>query len=127
MLPKGTIVYLHADGTLDRCFLPKPTRLEGHLCKGHSSEWDTVFHRNGKLRIIWLEEDELIQDIPCKRATRLGEMISGKKHSGVEFHPNGRLARARLSRDAQIQGVPLKEGDVVHFDEDGRLLPPSNS
>lgn len=122
-LPSGATVYLHRDGSLARCFLSRPTKLQGHLCKGgRFAEWATSFHRDGTLRVLWLEADEVIQGVPCKSATRGAEMVAGQDHSAVEFHANGKLARAKVSTAVEVHGIVFQPGEIAMFDVGGHPL-----
>jgi hypothetical protein len=79
----------------------------------------THFHPNGELRLCWLSRDEVIQGVPCSRATFLGEFFGGK-YATTEFHDNGMLASCVASETADIGGRHYEAGERVKLDRDGR-------
>jgi len=44
-----------------------------------------------------------------------------KQGAWAAFHKNGVLDNYRLTEDAVIQGVECEDGDIILFDEKGRL------
>ncbi|UCE23880.1 MAG: hypothetical protein JSU74_11355 [Candidatus Zixiibacteriota bacterium] len=119
-LPLGTTVHLTMEGTLDWCFLPEDTYIQGHLCKGRGHSWSTAFHPNGRLKLAWLGKDEIIQGIPCAEASFWGDVFGGG--AGTYFHDNGNLSRCRLADDIVIEGHAFEKGDHVRLDRDGKLV-----
>ena len=79
----------------------------------------THFHPNGELRLCWLSRDEVIQGVPCARATFWGEFFGGK-YATTEFHDNGALASCVASAAADIGGRHYAAGDRVKLDPDGK-------
>ena len=73
----------------------------------------------GAVATAWLARDEVIQGIPCARATFWGELTGG---GGTRFDESGRLRRCRIARDVTIQGVPFEQGDQIRLDENGNLV-----
>ena len=118
-LRKGSTVALKPDGTIRYVFLPGTTMVGEHSCRGQGHGWMTHFHPNGELQLCWLSRDEVIQGVPCSRATFLGEFF-GRKYATTEFHENGALASCVASADAIVGGQPYEAGDRVKLDQDGR-------
>lgn len=118
-LPEGTVVTFNPEGVLDWCFLQKDEEIQGHLCKGQGHGWMTCFHPNGKLRIAWLGRDEEIQGVPVAEYNWWADAFG--KGAGTYFWENGRLRRCRLSRDFKIEERAFQKGDILTFDENGKL------
>jgi hypothetical protein len=118
-LKKGTTVALNPDGSIRYVFLPGTTMVGEHSCRGGGHDWMTHFHPNGQLRLCWLSRDEVIQGVPCARATFLGEFFGGK-HATTEFHDNGALSSCVASAAADIGGRHYAAGDRVKLDPDGK-------
>ncbi len=118
-LKKGTTVALNPDSTIRYVFLPGATLVGHHSCRGQGHGWMTHFHPNGELRLCWLSRHEVIQGVPCSRATFWGEFFRGK-YATTEFHDNGMLASCLASETVDIGGRHYKAGERVHLDRDGR-------
>jgi hypothetical protein len=118
-LKKGTTVAFNPDGTIRYVFLPGTTMVGEHSCRGQGHGWMTQFHPNGDLKMCWLSHDELIQGVPCSRATFFGEVF-GRKYATTEFHDNGALASCVASAAADIGGRHYAAGDRVKLDPDGQ-------
>lgn len=118
-LKKGTTVALNPDGEIRYVFLPGTTMVGEHSCRGQGHGWMTHFHPNGELRLCWLSRDEVIQGVPCSRATFWGEFFGGK-YATTEFHDNGKLASCVASAAADIGGRHYEAGERVKLDRDGR-------
>jgi hypothetical protein len=118
-LKKGTTVALNPDGSIRYVFLPGTTMVGEHSCRGGGHDWMTHFHPNGELRLCWLSRDELIQGVPCSRATFWGEFFGGK-YATTEFHDDGSLASCVASAAADIGGRHYSAGDRVKLDPDGK-------
>jgi hypothetical protein len=121
-LRKGTTVALNPDGTIRYVLLPGTTMVGEHSCRGQGHGWMTHFHPNGELRLCWLSRNEVIQGVPCSRATFWGEFLGGK-YATTEFHDNGRLSSCIVSADADAGGQHYEAGDRVKLDPDGRPVP----
>jgi hypothetical protein len=119
-LPPGTVVNLTPEGSLDWCFLPQNTVIQGHVCLGSGHGFMTGFHPNGQLKTAWLADDEVIQGIPCAKYRFLSSLFGGGERT--VFDESGRLRYCTLSRDFTIEDQNLKKGDEVRFDREGRLL-----
>ena len=120
-LPRETLIALSPEGTLDSCFLPRDSEIQGHMCKGQSDNWMTAFHPNGKLKNCSLAHDEIIQGVPCGEATFLGKMFGGK-NARIQFHDNGQLAGCMLAGEITIQSVTFKKGDRLQLDREGKVV-----
>ena len=119
-LPQGTII---SRQTRDRiyCFLPRNTEIQGILCRGDRHRgWETEFYRNGKLAKAWLAREQVIQGVPCMKASFWTEVF--RRDAAVYFHPNGKLAKCKLARDVTLQGHKFKKGQHVRFDPEGKLI-----
>ena len=121
-LRKGTTVALNPDGTIRYVFLPGTTMVGEHSCRGQGHGWMTHFHPNGELRLCWLARDEVIQGVPCSRATFWGEFLGGK-YATTEFHDNGRLSSCIASAGTDVDGQHYEAGDRVRLDPDGKPVP----
>jgi len=118
-LKKGTTVALNPDGAIRYVFLPGTTMVGEHSCRGGGHDWMTHFHPNGELRLCWLSRDEVIQGVPCSRATFLGEFFGGK-YATTEFHDNGRLSSCIASAGTDVGGRRYEAGERVILDPGGK-------
>jgi hypothetical protein len=118
-LKKGTTVALNPDGSIRYVFLPGTTMVGEHSCRGGGHDWMTHFHPNGELRLCWLSRDEVVQGVPCSRATFWGEFFGGR-YATTEFHDNGLLESCVASAAADIGGRHYAAGDRVKLDPDGK-------
>jgi hypothetical protein len=118
-LMKDTTVALDPDGTIRYVFLPGTTMVGEHSCRGQGHGWMTHFHPNGELKLCWLSRDEVIQGVPCSRATFLGEFL-GRKYATTEFHENGALAGCIASRRTDVGGRHYEASERVKLDREGR-------
>jgi len=123
-LPAGTGVHFTEEGVFDWCFLPRNTEIQGYLCNGSGHGFMTVFHPNGRLKTAYLVEDQVIQGIPCARFRFLSAFFGGffGKAGRTTFYPDGRLRSCELSRNFTIDGHDFRRGDLVRFDENGKLV-----
>ena len=121
-LKKGSTVALDPDGSIRYVFLPGTTMVGEHSCRGQGHGWMTHFHPNGQLRLCWLSRDEVIQGVPCSRATFLGEFF-GRKYATTEFHHSGALASCLVSTSAAVGGRHYAAGERVILDPDGKPIP----
>jgi hypothetical protein len=121
-LRKGSTVALNPDGTIHHVFLPGTTMVGGRSCLGQGHGWMTHFHPNGELKSCWLSRDEVIQGVPCSRATFFGEFF-GRKYANTEFHENGALASCVASAAASVGGQRYEAGARVRLDQDGKPVP----
>ena len=118
-LKKGTTVAFNPDGAIRYVFLPGTTMVGEHSCRGQGHGWMTHFHPNGELRLCWLSRDEVIQGVPCSRATFLGEFF-GRKYATTEFHGNGALASCLASSATAVGGRSYAAGERVMLDPQGK-------
>src|SRR5262245_2302836 len=69
-LPAMTWLGLTENGTPRRAWLPRDTRLSGHLCRGVGYKGYSVeFHSSGQLKLCFLAADTEIEGVPCLRGT----------------------------------------------------------
>lgn len=118
-LKKGTTVALNPDGSIRYVFLPGTTMVGQHSCRGGGHDWMTHFHPNGELRLCWLSRDEVVQGVPCSRATFWGEFFGGK-YATTEFHASGALSSCIASAAADVGGRHYEAGERVKLDPDGQ-------
>jgi hypothetical protein len=121
-LQKGTTVALNLDGTIRYAFLPGTTVVGEHSCRGQGHGWMTHFHPNGQLKLCWLSRDETIQNVPCSRATFLGEFF-GREYATTEFHENGSLASCIASAGTNVGRRRYDAGARVQLAQDGTPIP----
>jgi hypothetical protein len=121
-LKKGTTVALNPDGSIRYVFLPGTTIVGERSCLGQGHGWMTHFHANGELKSCWLSRDEVIQGVPCARATFFGEFF-GRNYAVTEFHENGALASCVASASAEVGGQRYESGARVKLDRDGKPVP----
>lgn len=120
LIPAGSGIALDRNGIISRCSLPRDTYIQGHFCKGEGpTSWHTCFYPDGKLSLIWLAKDEVIQGIPCKEASFMSDVFGGG--AGVSFHQNGKLKRCKLSGGVTIGGKSYEKGEHLNFDSTGTL------
>lgn len=120
-LPAGTVVQFRTDRTMEWCFLSKDAKLQGHVCRGSGrGGWQTAFHSNGILKVVWLAQDEEIQGVTCQKASFWSDVFGGGV--GVAFHDNGRLAKCKLAKAVTIENIAFKKGDQIKFDRNGQLI-----
>jgi antitoxin component YwqK of YwqJK toxin-antitoxin module len=119
-LEGGTVVAFNNDGLLDWCFLQKDTEIQGILTKGESHGFMTGFYPNGKLKMAWPAKDQMIKGIPVKEWSFWSDAFGGG--AGTFFWENGNLKRCKLGKDFIIDEHNFKKGDVVNFDESGKLV-----
>jgi hypothetical protein len=118
-LKKGTTVALNPDGGIRFVFLPGTTMVGEHSCRGGGHDWMTHFHPNGELRLCWLSRDEVVQGVPCSRATFWGEFFGGK-YATTEFHDNGALSSCVASAATVVAGRHYEASERVKLDREGR-------
>jgi hypothetical protein len=124
-LPAKTSVFFNRWGFKFSFWLPKEMRIQGHLIPSTHDGVGNSLHLNGKLKAIWLADDEEINGVPCSSSgdiRRFGKKVLslGTKRM-VWFYDNGNLQQAMISRDITIQGYPFKKGDIIYFGADGRI------
>lgn len=123
-LAAGTGVHFTEDGVFDWCFLREDTEIQGYLCRGEGHGFMTVFHPNGKVRNVYLADDEVIQGIPCARFRFLSAVFNPihHKYGSTNFYDDGSLKYCELSENFIIEGQSFRRGDALRFDRDGRLI-----
>lgn len=123
--PVGTTLFFGRWGQKVSFWLPSNTVIQGHLVAGSNDGIGNSIYPNGKLKVIWLAEDENIDGVPCTSSGNILRFGLGVIPLGTQrmvwFHENGRLQQAMLSRDFTIQSQPFSKGDIVKFDAKGRL------
>ena len=123
LLPAGTGVHFREDSVFDWCFLQEDTKIQGIQSRGDGHGFMTEFHPNGQLKVAYLAEAEVIQNIPCAKFRFLSAVfwpLHGK-NGRTSFHDNGRLSYCELSKKYTIEGQRFRRGAAVIFDENGKL------
>ncbi|MFH1148159.1 MAG: hypothetical protein V1736_10695 [Pseudomonadota bacterium] len=103
-------------------------------------EIQATFVNGGQFAICRLNEDRVIQGLPCRAGTDVSFYSNGRlwrccpsgnfEFEGAAFegetitelHKNGSLWKGRLTEDAGIQGIWCKGGERVEFSETGFLV-----
>lgn len=118
ILPENTGVHFTEKGILNWCFLPKDLLIQGHLCRGGGYSFMTNFYPNGQLKIAWLAENEVIQNIPCSKFNFFSAIFYSfhGKPGKTSFYENGRLKYCELSEKKTINGIQYQKGDAVSFE-----------
>jgi hypothetical protein len=112
-LPAGTWIFQHPDGAPRQAYLSRDTPLQGHRCRGTGwGGWQTTFHPNGALRTCWLAEGEVIDGVPCQRATFRGE---SRGTTSTVFREDGSLLSCRAAADFTRAGRNFLKGERVEL------------
>lgn len=124
-LPPKTCVFFNRWGHKLSFWLKDDTRIQGYLIASSNDGIGNSLYTNGKLKAIWLADEEEINGVPCTSSNnpfRFGSQVTslGTKRM-VWFYENGNLQQAMLSRDITIQGHFFKKGDIIYFDQDGKV------
>lgn len=124
-LPPGTSVFFNYWGEKLSFWLPENTLIQGHLIGAQNDGPGTPLYENGKLKEIWLVNDELIDGIPCTTSGNIfiyGYQVARMgTERRVKFYDNGKLKQALLFRDVTIQGHSYKKGEFIFLDKDGKI------
>jgi hypothetical protein len=110
-LPAATYLVFDEDGQLRSCFLSQDTQIDGYWCRGGPFKTTTTFHPDGRLRSFFSRDAVTIDGVACV----------ANSHDPVQLHGDGHLAGCRLAADVTRDAETLRKGQVVHFDEAGRL------
>lgn len=101
-LPAGSLISLDEAGQIKSARMSHDTRIRGLLCRGGGplgpGEGDMVaFYPSGKLREIFLAEDQSIDGVPCAH----GGLGTTLRHGDprVVLNEDGSLRSCRLARD----------------------------
>jgi hypothetical protein len=118
-IPKGTWIRLRADQTLQLCFFPEGTIIQGYVCdggRGGSEGVATSFYPNGKLSSFYTPKDAVIHGIPCQAGP----------FQPIYLFENGNLKQFTLSSDAVIGGRNLSAGQTIVLNEHGEVQSATN-
>jgi hypothetical protein len=113
-LPKGTWIRLRADQTLQLCFFPKETIIQGYMCdggRGGSEGVTTSFYPGGRLESFYTPKDAVIHGIPCQAGP----------FQPIYLYENGNLKQFTLSQDSIISGRNLSEGQTIVLNDHGEV------
>ena len=128
-LPAKATLFFDPAGRMRHFWLHEEATIQGHRLRGmgrfYSGYLGHMLHANGKLRAVWLAEEEAIDGLPCASSLPLlGGSWSAVKlgaQAMAWFYEDGRLRQAMLARDSTYQGQALKKGTVVSLRRDGTL------
>jgi hypothetical protein len=118
-IPARSVVFIGANGGIEKAFLAHDTVIEGHLCQGDADNWETVFHPNGRLRLCWLAQDERIDGVSCRRATIWADVTGGS--AGVHLSSDGHLQQCEAATAQRLGARTAKKGDTIRIDEHGTV------
>ena len=110
-LHTATYLVFDEEGQLRSCFLSQDTQIQGYWCRGGPFKTATTFHPVGRLRSFFARDAVTIDGVPCVASS----------HDPVHLHANGRLAGCRLAADVTRDAETLRKGQVVRFDDAGRV------
>jgi hypothetical protein len=112
-LPAGTWIFQHPDGAPRHVYLSRDSSLQGHRCRGSGwGGWQTTFHANGALRTCWLAEREVVDGVPCQRATFRGEI---RGNTSTVLREDGSLRSCRAAADVTRAGRVFRKGERVEL------------
>lgn len=113
LVPNSWIL-LHPEKEYFSVVFPKDTTVQGYPCKGGggSKGARTGFYKSGKLRSFFATRDVQIDDVDCK----------GSIFHSVQLHENGKLKSAKLAKDLNFKGETIKNGTIIHLDDQGNML-----
>ncbi len=122
--PKGTGIHFNEQGELYWVFLPDDMNIQGIGCRGGGHSFMTGFHPNGKLRLSWLIEDQIIQDVPCAKFNFFKAIFAGfhGKSGGTYFWDNGNLRSCELSEDFEKEEISFVKGEIIKLDQTGSIV-----
>ena len=112
-LPAATYLVFDEEGQLRSCFLAQDTQIQGYWCRGGPFKTATTFHPDGRLRSFFSRDAVTIDGVCCVASS----------HDAVQLHGNGHLAGCRLAADVTRDAATLRRGQVVRFDDTGRVSP----
>jgi len=113
-IPKGTWIRLYSDQTLQFCFFPEETIIQGYVCdggRGGSEGVATLFYPSGKLGSFYTPKDVVIHGMPCQAGP----------FQPIQLYENGNLRQFTLSSNAVIGGRSLSEGQTIVLNEYGEV------
>jgi hypothetical protein len=124
-LPAKSYIFFNRWGQKLSFWLPRKTRIQGYLIAANNLGVGNSLHQNGKLKAIWLADDEEINGIPCTSSENIlkfgFQVLALDTKRMVWFYDNGQLNQAMLSCNFTIQGHPFRKGDIVIFDKNGKV------
>jgi len=116
ILPRGTRVTLEQSGAEPRgvrfVFFPKDQVIDGIPVDGGPGKIMCHFWPDGGLRTVFLSKDAEVAGLP----------VESSHFQPLRFHTNGQVQSCSVSRDVELEGRLVSAGQVVEFDEAGRLL-----
>jgi hypothetical protein len=114
LIPKGTWIRLRPDQTLQLCFFPEDTIIQGYACdggRGGSEGVTTSFYPSGRLESFFTPKDAVIHGIPCQAGP----------FQPIYLYEDENLKQFTLSQDAVISGRNLSEGQTIVLNEKGEV------
>ncbi len=124
-LPAKTNVFFDFWGEKVSFWLPINTMIQGYLIGAMDDGPGIPLYQNGKLKEIWLLNDEVIDGVPCTTSGNVFKygwhVVSLGTDRRVRFYDNGHIQRALLSKDIVVQGHSYKKGELIFFDKGGKI------
>jgi hypothetical protein len=113
VIPKNSRLIFYPNQSIHLVLLSKNTRLQGLLCAGYGVEGPAQeLYPDGKLRTIYLAQDAVIQQYPCKSGS----------FSTVVFHPDGRLAACELASAVKVGNLRYPARSRLKFNAQGKII-----
>jgi len=105
-LPVGSLIALTPEGRPDLAQMTHDTLVRGYRCQGGSllgpSEGATVaFYPSGKLKELFLANDQTVDGVPCAHGGLVSTTVHG--NPSVRFNEDGQMVSCRLSQDFEGQ------------------------
>lgn len=119
VVPAGSGIHLLLNGSPSFVFLQRNTVIGGYTCRGRDTDYMTTFYPNGKLKICWLASDQVIQGVPCRKASLFVDVFGVGE--GTRFYDTGHLKSCRLASEFAIEEKHFNKGERVFLDLDGKL------
>jgi hypothetical protein len=99
--PKGSWIRLTAKGKPLYLVLSHDLQIFGYHCRGGglggAEGPTTAFYPSGKIRLIWLAGDQMVQGVPCLGGGFFSDFFTGG--ADASFYESGKLRTCKLSHD----------------------------
>ena len=119
LLPAESNVFFNRWGESINFWLPRPSIIQGYLISKSTDGIGNSCYTSGKLKEFWLENDEVIQGIPCTTSGNPFKVGWQASHFGsdrrIRLFEDGTLERAMLSADFTYQGKQYKKGELLYL------------
>lgn len=118
-LPAGTWIVLNRDGRMKLCDPSREVSIQGHPCHGGDHGWFHFFYPSGRLESCGLAESQVIDSIPCVKATFWTEIFGGGGRT--YFFEDGRLRSAKVASRIVYRGTEIKKGMHIRLKPNGDI------